>query len=63
MVESDVLVSAVVLMVGVEAVRRFRPDWDATRSWVATYILIALLFLAIILFGYDQSRAFIYFRF
>lgn len=63
MVESDILVAAVVLMVGVEAVRRFRPDWDVTRSWGATYVLIALLFLAIILFGYDQSRAFIYFRF
>ncbi len=63
MVEANVLVAAVAIMVAVEAARRFRPEWDITRSWPATYVLVALLFLAVILFGYDQSRAFIYFRF
>jgi D-alanyl-lipoteichoic acid acyltransferase DltB (MBOAT superfamily) len=63
MVEADLAYAFIGLMLGVEAVRRFRPDIDVTLSPVLTYGLIGVLFLTVILFGYDQSRAFVYFRY
>lgn len=63
MVEGGLVFPFVALMLVVEAVRRFRPDLDLTRSPRLTYAAIGVLFLTVLLFGYDQSRAFIYFRY
>jgi D-alanyl-lipoteichoic acid acyltransferase DltB (MBOAT superfamily) len=62
-VEADLVYAFAGLMLAVEAARRFRPSLDITRSPPLTYASIGFLFLAIVLFGYDQSRAFVYFRY
>jgi alginate O-acetyltransferase complex protein AlgI len=62
-VQRDILYAAIAAMVAVEAVRRFRPDLDLTRSPAIVYPLIFFLFLTVILLGHDQSRDFVYFRF
>lgn len=62
-VEPSLIYIGAGVMLGVEALSRFRgfaPEKLSTRS---TYTLVALLFVVTVLFGYDQSRAFVYFRF
>ena len=62
-VQRDILWTALAAMIAVEAVRRFWPQVDITRSPAIVYPLIFVLFLTVILLGYDQSRDFVYFRF
>lgn len=62
-VEQAILWIAIGVMLIVEALRRYRPDLDVTCSWGATIALVGLLFVIDVLFGYDQSRAFVYFRY
>ena len=50
------------LIAAVDLARRFRPGF-AIRSVEGRAVLIGLLVLATVLYGHEQSRAFIYFRF
>lgn len=63
LVEKAVVYLSLVAMIIVEAIRRFVPAFQIASSAVLTYAAIGVLFLIVSLFGYDQSRAFVYFRY
>lgn len=63
LLEPGLIYAGTAIMLGMEAWARFggfAPEKLGARS---TYALIGLLFVLTVLFGYDQSRAFVYFRF
>ncbi len=62
-VEPTLIIIGTIMMFAVEARERFRGPVAETLSTPACYALVVLLFLLSNLFGYDQSRAFVYFRF
>jgi D-alanyl-lipoteichoic acid acyltransferase DltB (MBOAT superfamily) len=62
-VEPTLIVIGLVIMIFVEARERFATPVADALSQPACYALAILLFLVTNLFGYDQSRAFVYFRF
>jgi len=60
-VEPTILIIGIIIMFIVEFIFRFRPPPRLPPSY--TFALIGLLFIITVLFGYDQSRSFVYFRF
>lgn len=62
-VDGKLLAVGLVIVLGVEACRRFIPRFDIRDSIVLRSGLTVALVLATILFGYDDGRSFIYFRF
>lgn len=62
-VEPTLIAIGVIVLLAVDAWDRFRRPLTDTLSQPACYILVVILFLLSNLFGYDQSRAFVYFRF
>ncbi|QUS39092.1 MBOAT family protein [Tardiphaga alba] len=62
-IEGAIALVALCIMMAVEATQRFRPVTEVSRSPVLVYSAIFLLFLLVVFFGYDQSRAFVYFRY
>ncbi len=60
-VEPTILIIGIIIMFAVEFIFRFRhPPPMAPKHMFA---LIGLIFIVTVLFGYDQSRSFVYFRF
>lgn len=61
-VDRTILIIGIVIMITVEAIHRFAAPNKSAPVW-QVYSLIGLLFVITILFGYDQARSFVYFRF
>ena len=61
-VDRTILFIALAIMVIVEALSRFTQPPERVSSWLV-YSAIATLFVLTILFGFDQARSFVYFRF
>jgi D-alanyl-lipoteichoic acid acyltransferase DltB (MBOAT superfamily) len=62
-VEPGLVWAGIAIMLAVEAWARFKDFAPERMAWRSAYPLIGLLFVVTVLFGYDQSRAFVYFRF
>ena len=61
-VDRTIVIIGVLIMISVEAVFRFSPPTKRASNWII-YPIISLLFIVTVLFGYDQARSFVYFRF
>jgi D-alanyl-lipoteichoic acid acyltransferase DltB (MBOAT superfamily) len=57
------LIAGIAVLMGVELVRRYLPRLTFEDQVWPRCVVIVLLVLAIVVLGYDQGRAFIYFRF
>ena len=61
-VDRTILFIALAIMIIVEALSRFTQPPQRVSPWLI-YAAIATLFVITILFGFDQARSFVYFRF
>lgn len=62
-VEKSVLLTSLLIVLIIEALRRFRPSLAFDSGVWMRCVVIAILVLSNILFGHDQERSFIYFRY